>query len=72
VKAFHATGVNEYLMLSEPHFIAFGGGEGRFGLWINEDLENGHSEACQTFGNELLSNAPDFIAVNLEVWGFDI
>ncbi|KAI8823102.1 TLD-domain-containing protein [Fimicolochytrium jonesii] len=72
VSAFHATGKNEYLILSEPHFIALGGGEGHFGLWIDDQLYNGHSGPCQTFANERLSETSEFEVVGLEVWGFQI
>ncbi|KAJ3227886.1 oxidation resistance protein 1 [Clydaea vesicula] len=55
IEVFKATGANEYLVLCETHFIAFGGGEGKFGLWIDEDLLNGYSGHCQTFNNPDLS-----------------
>ncbi|KNC96158.1 uncharacterized protein SPPG_08546 [Spizellomyces punctatus DAOM BR117] len=70
IKVFPATGHNDYLMLSEPHFIAFGGGEGHFGLWIDDELYNGHSGPCQTFDNEKLSTTSEFEIVGLEVWTF--
>ncbi|KAJ3036539.1 oxidation resistance protein 1 [Rhizophlyctis rosea] len=72
VKVFHATGENDYLMLSEPHFIALGGGEGHFGLWISEDLFHGHSGPCLTFGNERLGDRPEFDVLGVEVWGFKL
>nr|KAJ3419214.1 oxidation resistance protein 1 [Polyrhizophydium stewartii] len=72
VTVFPATGVNDYLVLNETHCIAFGGGQGRFGLWIDDELFNGHSEPCETFANEPLSSTADFHIVALEVWGFVI
>ncbi|KAG0237595.1 oxidation resistance protein 1 [Mortierella sp. GBA43] len=51
------TGKNNYVILSEPGFIGFGGGDGKFGLWIHSDLERGHSERCATFDNEPLAAA---------------
>ncbi|KAJ3040720.1 oxidation resistance protein 1 [Rhizophlyctis rosea] len=70
VKAWHATGMNDYLMLGEAHFIALGGGEGHFGLWVAEDLFHGHSGPCQTFGNEKLSSTAEFDIIGVELWGF--
>ncbi|TPX61820.1 hypothetical protein PhCBS80983_g00792 [Powellomyces hirtus] len=72
MKAYHATGKNDYLMLSEPHYIALGGGEGHFGLWIDDQLYNGHSGPCQTFENERLSSTSEFQVVGLEVWSFHV
>ncbi|KAI9495775.1 TLDc domain-containing protein [Zychaea mexicana] len=66
------TGKNEYMILAESDFIAIGGGEGKFGLWINSDLERGHSERCPTFENEALSITSEFDCIQLEVWGFRI
>ncbi|KAG0314199.1 oxidation resistance protein 1 [Dissophora globulifera] len=51
------TGKNDYMVLSEPGFIGFGGGDGKFGLWIHSDLETGHSSRCATFDNEPLAAA---------------
>ncbi|KAJ3160700.1 oxidation resistance protein 1 [Geranomyces michiganensis] len=72
VTAYPATGKNDYLMLSEPHYIAMGGGEGHFGLWVDDQLYNGHSGPCQTFENERLSSRSEFEVEGLEVWSFQI
>ncbi|KAI8382372.1 TLDc domain-containing protein [Blakeslea trispora] len=72
VDAYHWTGKNEYMILSDVDFIAIGGGEGVFGLWINSELEKGYSQTCPTFDNEMLSPHPEFECVELEVWGFRI
>ncbi|CAO3610544.1 unnamed protein product [Mucor hiemalis] len=72
IKAYQWTGKNEYMILSEPDFIAIGGGEGVFGLWINSELEKGYSQPCPTFDNERLTPHPEFQCIELEVWGFRI
>ncbi len=72
VDIYHATGVNDYLMLCEPHCIALGGGHGHFGLWIDEELLHGHSARCDTFDNEPLSTVSEFQIVEMEVWTFEI
>ncbi|KAI9492529.1 TLD-domain-containing protein [Zychaea mexicana] len=68
VQVFPWTGKNEYMILSETEFIAIGGGDGKFGLWINSDLEHGHSEPCPTFDNESLSRKPEFACMELEIF----
>ncbi|KAI8901132.1 TLD-domain-containing protein [Globomyces pollinis-pini] len=72
VKVFPATGKNDYMVLTDAHCIALGGGEGKFGLWIDEDLYNGHSEKCATFGNERLAIDTEFCVAAFEIWGFVI
>ncbi|KAI8641285.1 TLDc domain-containing protein [Parasitella parasitica] len=72
IKAFKWTGKNEYMILSDINFLAIGGGDGVFGLWINSELEKGYCQPCQTFDNEMLSPNPEFKCVELEVWGFKI
>ncbi|KAI8909618.1 TLD-domain-containing protein [Gorgonomyces haynaldii] len=69
-QVYKATGKNDYLVLSEQHCIAFGGGQGKFGLWMDDQLLNGHSEPCATFGNIRLSKDAEFKIVHLEIWGF--
>ncbi|KAI9206253.1 TLD-domain-containing protein [Polychytrium aggregatum] len=72
IQVYPATGANEYLIYGEPHMFAFGGGQGRFGLWISDDLYNGHSEPCDTFKNAQLSAKSEFIVVAIEIWSFKI
>ncbi|KAI1319907.1 oxidation resistance protein 1 [Mortierella claussenii] len=63
------SGKNDYMVLSELGFIGFGGGDGKFGLWIHSDLEIGHSARCATFDNEPLAAAcrhPITLGVNGE------
>lgn len=51
--------------------IALGGGS-HFALWLDNDLLNGTSGACETFGNALpLSAQSEFKVRNVEVWGFE-
>ncbi|KAI9205376.1 TLD-domain-containing protein [Polychytrium aggregatum] len=68
-----STGLNEYYILSESGAnIAFGGGNGKFGLWLDEDLYRGHSSSCPTYNNEPLAQHPDFYCHNVEVWTFEL
>ncbi|KAI8982963.1 TLD-domain-containing protein [Pilobolus umbonatus] len=72
VKVFPWTGKNEYMILSDADFIAIGGGQGVFGLWINSELDKGYSQPCPTFDNEALSSHPEFECVELEVWAIHL
>jgi hypothetical protein len=68
-KAFPYSGVNEYYMLCEPHYLSVGAGDGRYGLWLDDSLERGHSSPCLTFGNEQLSDEGEkFGVLGVEVW----
>ncbi|KAK4185287.1 putative oxidation resistance protein 1 [Podospora australis] len=68
-KAFPYSGVNEYYMLCEQHFLSAGAGDGKFGLWLDDGLERGVSSISQTFGNEPLSDEGEkFGVLGVEVW----
>ena len=68
-KAFPYSGVNDYLIFCEQSFLSVGGGDGRYGLWLDEVLEKGISSHCMTFGNEPLSEEGEkFEVVGVEVW----
>jgi hypothetical protein len=61
--------VNEYYMMCEPHYLSVGAGDGRYGLWLDDSLERGHSSTCLTFGNERLSDEGEkFGVLGVEVW----
>ncbi|KAI8370423.1 TLD-domain-containing protein [Radiomyces spectabilis] len=70
VDVYKWTVANDYMIYSNRECIAVGGGQGRFGLWIHNNLTKGHSEPCATFNNPSLSGQPDFECVALEIWGF--
>lgn len=43
--------------------------DGRYGLWLDSSLVKGVSDACQTFGNEPLSDeGTKFDLLGVEVW----
>jgi len=76
LKVFKWTGKNDYFALCESDYISFGGGEGRYGLYLDDTLSDGSSANCPTFDNEpLCSPGPRqggsvrFECVGLEVWG---
>ncbi|KAI9140387.1 TLDc domain-containing protein, partial [Paraphysoderma sedebokerense] len=65
------TGKNDYFILSEVGFFAVGGGDGDFGLYLDSNLEHGHSASVPTFGNEVLTctGGKEFMCCGFEVWG---
>ncbi|KAJ7153463.1 TLD-domain-containing protein [Mycena crocata] len=70
------TGKNEYVALCEDGFISFGGGDGHYGLYLDDTLFDGSSARCPTFENEPLCSGAirkdgnvNFECVGLEVWG---
>lgn len=68
-KAFPYSGVNDFLMFCESSYLSIGGGDGHYGLWIDDSLEHGISEPCPTFGNEPLSeDGHKFDVMGLEIW----
>ncbi|KAL2127892.1 hypothetical protein VTI74DRAFT_10021 [Chaetomium olivicolor] len=68
-KAFPYSGMNEYYMLCETHFLSLGAGDGKYGLWLDDSLERGVSSTSQTFGNEPLSDEGEkFGVLGVEVW----
>ncbi|KAF7297362.1 Zn(2)-C6 fungal-type domain-containing protein [Mycena indigotica] len=75
---FKWTGKNEYVAFCEEGFISFGGGEGHYGLYLDDSLLDGTSAHCPTFNNEPLCSPGasqggkatiKFECVGLEVWG---
>ncbi|XP_048353845.1 TLD domain-containing protein 2 [Sphaerodactylus townsendi] len=42
--------------------------DGKFGLWLDGDLNHGGSHHCETFNNETLSPREEFLIQDLEVW----
>lgn len=68
-KAFPYSGVNEYYMLCEQHFLSVGAGDGSYGLWLDDSLARGVSSTSLTFGNERLSDEGEkFGVLGVEVW----
>ncbi|EDV22376.1 uncharacterized protein TRIADDRAFT_28587, partial [Trichoplax adhaerens] len=64
------TGHNHYIIKGDTDGFAIGGGDGHFGLWMDEDLYRGSCHPCQTFDNEIMSKTEHFYCQALEAWGF--
>ncbi|KAF8512090.1 TLD-domain-containing protein [Hysterangium stoloniferum] len=77
VEIYKWTGKNDYVALCEADFISFGGGEGKYGLYLDGNLIDGSSARCPTFDNAVLcgtggrdeSKTVGFECVGVEVWG---
>lgn len=68
-KAFPYSGENDFYMYCESHCLSVGGGDGHYGLWLNDSLEKGVSSRCLTFGNEPLSDEGEkFGVLGVEMW----
>jgi len=62
---------NQYHIVTDKSFIAFGGGNGDFGLYISSDLLNGYTTNCPTYNNPPLTPSGSFECLNIEIWGFN-
>ncbi|KAI6030112.1 TLD-domain-containing protein [Pisolithus marmoratus] len=82
LEVYKWSGKNDYVVLCDPNFISFGGGDGHYGLYIDSSLLEGSSAPCPTFDNPILCVRPrsqvgagmgkkdiSFECVGLEVWG---
>ncbi|KAF7799183.1 hypothetical protein EIP86_010414 [Pleurotus ostreatoroseus] len=76
LRVFKWSGKNDYVALCESEYISFGGGDGHYGLYLDDTLSDGSSARCPTFDNEPLCSpgprqgeAITFECVGLEVWG---
>lgn len=68
-QAFPYTGINDFVIFCTSQFLSLGGGDGHYGLWIDDGLNVGISDRSLTFGNEPLSGVGSkFHIIGLEVW----
>ncbi|XP_048058862.1 oxidation resistance protein 1b isoform X4 [Megalobrama amblycephala] len=71
LEVFKWTGDNMFFIKGDPDSLAFGGGGGEFGLWLDGDLYHGRTHSCKTFGNPMLSKTEDFYVQDIEIWSFE-
>ncbi|CCH41964.1 Oxidation resistance protein 1 [Wickerhamomyces ciferrii] len=68
-QAFPYTGLNDFIIYCTSKFLSLGGGDGHYGLWIDQELLHGVSDHSLTFGNEPLSSQGNkFSILGVEVW----
>jgi hypothetical protein len=57
------------MIYCDHSFLSVGGGDGHYGLWLDDNFERGVSSACLTFGNEPLSEEGEkFEILGVEIW----
>jgi hypothetical protein len=73
IESWEATGKNDMFQFSDYKCIGFGGGsdKGRFSLYLGESMYRGNSSKTECFDNEVLSAQPEFLCMEMEVWGFE-
>lgn len=73
IKFWEATMQNEMFQFSDQKCIGIGGGynEGRFSLYLGDNMYRGNSSKTECFDNECLSSKPQFLCMDMEVWGFE-
>ncbi|XP_076869187.1 oxidation resistance protein 1a isoform X2 [Brachyhypopomus gauderio] len=71
LEVYKWTGDNMFFIKGDMDSLAFGGGSGEFGLWLDGDLYHGRSHSCKTFGNPMLSMKEDFFVQDIEIWSFE-
>jgi hypothetical protein len=67
---FKWNGDNFYFVQGQEDSICFGAGDGKFGIWLDGDLNKGRTEECATYGSPPLIEEKDFIIKTLECWTF--
>ncbi|WAR17472.1 NCOA7-like protein [Mya arenaria] len=67
---FHWTGENNFFIKGNQDSLSIGAGQGKFGLWFDEDLYHGRTNKCETFNNDILTESEDFVLKAFEAWAF--
>ncbi|KAL5240297.1 hypothetical protein ACI65C_007707 [Semiaphis heraclei] len=65
-QVYNWTGDNMYFIKGNNESLSIGAGDGKFGLWLDGDLNQGRTEACNTYGNEPLVNEQDFVTLEVK------
>ncbi|TID14164.1 hypothetical protein CANINC_004810 [Pichia inconspicua] len=68
LRVYHYTSMNDFVIYSNNQFFSIGSGGGKFGLWIDSNLQIGASDPVDTFGNDKLSDHSKFNILGLEIW----
>jgi hypothetical protein len=63
---------NEYFLCCKNDFLAVGGGETGFAIWLDSQLERGTSSPCTTFDNPRLSGSESFVCTRVELWSLGL
>jgi len=71
-KAFPYTGDNDFFIYCTPEYLSIGGGNGKYGLWLDDSLAKGVSEECITFANEPLCGDSSLVKQGIGGTRFDV
>jgi hypothetical protein len=63
---------NEYFICCKDDFLAVGGGETGFAIWLDSQLERGTSNPCATFDSPKLSGSESFVCQRVELWSLGL
>ncbi|XP_052271242.1 oxidation resistance protein 1-like isoform X3 [Dreissena polymorpha] len=69
-RVFNWTGENNFFIKGNQDSLSIGASQGQFGLWFDEDLYHGRTNCCETFDNDILTLAEDFVVKEFEAWAF--
>jgi len=61
---------NYFFVNSTNDYVSLGSGNGKVGLWFDQQMLHGRSQMCETFRNDILSNEEEFEIVDMELWAF--
>ncbi|GAM23294.1 hypothetical protein SAMD00019534_064690 [Acytostelium subglobosum LB1] len=69
---YHWSRENRCFILTSNNFISMGAGNnGKYGLWLDDNFDEGTSGKSETFNNDPLSTLEeDFKCLDMEIWGF--
>ena len=68
INKYEWTGNNYLFILSNSNSLAMGGGGSGYGFCIDDELDTGISNNCDTYNNEQLSSSEFFKTLNVEIW----
>ena len=61
---------NYFFINSTNEYVSLGSGNGKVGLWFDQQMLHGRSQVCETFRNDVLSSNEEFEIVDIELWAF--
>jgi len=70
VKIFPWVKTNYLFINSTNEYVAVGSGQGKYGIWCDNQFHHGQSFPTETYHNECLSGSESFNIVNVELWTF--
>jgi len=69
-QVYEWTGENNFIVRGGQSSLVVGSSDGHFGLWLDENFNQGRSMAVSTFKNKPLPGKEDFQINNIECWVF--